>query len=140
MGARVASPQPLSRRALLTLIWVVAFVILGLVGLRSHSAELGGVPVVTETSTSTSIASAAHGATIVEVNEAASHGSVQNWHLDLLAICMLTMLATIMLVVLFTRRPWLQVRLGRIREWAVALPRAPARPQSLLLLHSISRT
>ncbi|CAG7619801.1 hypothetical protein ACFPZL_00590 [Leucobacter soli] len=142
MGARLASRRPLSRRALLTFVWVGAFVILGLVGLRAHSVELSSVPVIAEASsaTSTSTSATAATATLVEGSEHATHGSVQSWHLDLLAICMLTMLATLLLVVLFTRRPWLQVRLGRLREWAVALPRAPARPQPLLLLHSISRT
>ena len=140
MSARVASRRPLSRRAILTLVWVGAFVILGLVGLRAHSAELASVPAIAESAASSTTASAAPGDTIVEGGEHAAHGSVQSWHLDLIAICMLTMLATLMLVVLFTRRPWLQLRLGRIREWAVALPRAPARPQPLLLLHSISRT
>lgn len=140
MGAGVRSQQPLSRYALLTLVWVGAFIVLGLFGLRAHSAELGGLPVGAETSTSTSVAPAAPDAMSVEGNEHASHGNVQNWHLDLLAICMLTMLATIMLVVLFARRHWPQVRLGRLHKWAVALPRAPARPHSLLLLHSISRT
>lgn len=140
MGARSAARRPLSRRALLTLVWVGAFVVLGLVGLRAHSTELASVLVVAEAAASSTAASAAPGDTIVEGGEHAAHGSVQSWHLDLIAICMLTMLATLMLVVLFTRRPWLQLRLGRIREWAVALPRAPARPQPLLLLHSISRT
>lgn len=142
MSAGVASRRPLSRRAILTLVWVGAFVILGLVGLRAHSAELSSVPVIAEASaiTSATTPSTASTATLVEGGEHAAHGSVQSWHLDLIAICMLTMLATLMLVVLFTRRPWLQLRLGRIREWAVALPRAPARPQPLLLLHSISRT
>lgn len=139
-GARSAARRPLSRHTLLTHVWVGAFVILGLVGLRAHGAELAFVPVVAEASASNSTASAASGDTFIEGGEHAANGGVQSWHLDLLAICMLGMLATLMLVVLFTRRPWLQVRIGRIHEWAVALPRAPARPQSLLLLHSISRT
>ncbi|GAA2186005.1 hypothetical protein GCM10009786_04830 [Leucobacter alluvii] len=140
MGARSAARRPLSRRALLTLVWVGAFVVLGLAGLRAHSTELASVPVVAEGAASSTTASAAPGDTIVEGGELAAHGSVQSWHLDLLTVCMLSMLATLMLFVLFTRRPWLQQRLGRIRDWAVALPRAPARPQPLLLLHSISRT
>ena len=139
-GARSAARRPLSRRALLTLIWVGAFVILGLVGLRAHSAELAIVPVVADASASSSTASATPGATFVEEGEHAAHGSVQSWHLDLLAICMLGMLATLMLVVHFTRRPWLHLRLGRLREWVVVLPRTPKRPQPLLLFHSISRT
>lgn len=140
MGARSTARRPLSRRALLTLVWVGAFVILGLVGLRAHSAELASVPAIAESEASSTTASAAPGDTIVEGGEHAAHGSVQSWHLDLLAICMLSMLATLMLFVLFTRRPWLQQRLGRLRDWAVTLPRAPARQQPLLLLHSISRT
>ena len=142
MSARVASRRPLSRRAILTLVWVGAFVILGLVGLRAHSAELSSVPVIAEASaiTSATTPSTASTATLVEGGEHAAHGSVQSWHLDLLAICMLSMLATLMLFVLFTRRTWLQRRIGRLRDWVVALPRAPARPQPLLLLHSISRT
>lgn len=68
MSAGVASRRPLSRRALLTVVWVGAFVILGLVGLRAHSAELSSVPVIAEASaiTSATTPSAASTATLVE--------------------------------------------------------------------------
>lgn len=139
-GARSVMQKPLSRRALLTFVWVGAFVILGLVGLRAHSAELVSIPVVAETTASTNTLSVTSGDTLVEGGEHSTHDSWQGWHLDLLLICMLSMLATLILLVLFNRRPWLQWRLGRILDWVVALPRAPVRSQPLLLLHSISRT
>lgn len=138
-GAGLATRRPLSRRALLTFLWVGAFVILGLVGLRAHSAEVANSPIVAESMASSSALVAVPDDTIVEGGEHATHSGWLSQHLDLLSLCMLSMLVTLTLIVLFTRRPWLQWRFGRIFAWVVALPCAPARSQPLLLLHSISR-
>lgn len=146
-SAQTATRRPLSRRALLTLVWVGALVILGLIGLRTHAAELVGVSATPEVSQSAAISNAsADTVGLPGGDQHAANGSTQHSdnqqssHLGLLTICMLGMLAGVLLVVLFTRRPWLQIRLNRLRESVIAMPRAPARSQPLLLLHSISRT
>lgn len=142
MDARSATRRPLSRRALLTFVWVGAFVILGLVGLRLHSAEAVGVPVVAQAPTVAEISESAASVPVASDGEKhTAHGNLlQSWHLDLLAICMLAMLASMLLLVLFLRRPCQRPHLRRLRELAVEFPRAPDRTQPLLLLLSISRT
>lgn len=138
MDARLSARRQLSRRSLLTFIWVGAFIVLGLVGFRAHGTEPISVPVVVGTAAHTTV-SAGPGVSLAGGDDHASHGNAQNPHIDILAVCMLSMLATLMLIVFFAKRHILLQPLGRIRLWAVPLPRAPARPKRLLLLHSISR-
>lgn len=137
--------RPCSRRAVLTLVWVGAFVILGLVGLRLHGAEAIGTEapaaVAAQAVTEDPKISTAQAPLPGDGNaHTADNDLQQSWHFDLVTICVLIMLATMILVALFIRRPWLLHRPSRLRERAMSLPRAPTRQRPLLLLLSISRT
>lgn len=145
MSAYPAVSRPYSRRAILALVWAAAFIILGLVGLRLHSAEAttADTPVAVEAPVlagNSTISTAPQLGPQITHHEASPSSLTQSWHVDLVTICVLTMLATMLLVALFSRRPWLQQSLGRLRELAPSRPRGPTRQPPLLLLLSISRT
>lgn len=142
--AQNARFQPFARRTVLILICASAFVILGLVGLRFHSAELGVTfPVVTELQSSTNgtDASVAPHASAGGSKEVNAPGDLQStWHLDLLTICVLTLMAIMVLRALFGRHPWRLPRSGRTHDLLRSPQSPPLRPRPLLLLLSISRT
>lgn len=135
--------RPLSRRAALTLLLAVAFVILGLVGLRLHGATTVNfdVPLVAEAQmvTENTNPSIFPQASILNEVDHPIQSSLGGSHLDILAICVLTLLASIMLVVLLHRRIWKLLRAVRICMQVRELSGEPARHRPLLLLLSISR-
>lgn len=144
MNARAEWRRPFSRRTVLTLIWAAAFVILGLVGLRSHSVEpvTVDIPVTTEAQAVASSfePSASQQVTVPGGDERVAPNIVErSWHLDVVTLCVLTMLVTLVLIALFVRYPWMLLRPNRMSDVPQALPREPARRRPLLLLLSVSR-
>lgn len=144
MNARADRRRPFSRRTVLTLIWAAAFVILGLVGLRSHSVEpvTFDIPVAAEAQAvgSSFEPSASQQITVPGGDERIAPNIVErSWHLDAVTLCVLTMLVTLVLIALFVRYPWMLLRPNRMSDVPQALPREPERSRPLLLLLSVSR-
>lgn len=131
----------LSRHTLLTLVWVGAFFILGMLGLQIHSAETASVLVTPETQKTAEISESVAPVPVTSDEEIhAVHGlSPQSWHLDLLVICALIIMAGILPFVTSLRHPWQRPHLRPLREPVVSVPRTTIWSRPLLLLLSISR-
>lgn len=134
-----AVQPPLSRRTLITCLWVGVFVVLGLVGFRVHTIEAVTIPAGGEGPTITHVSELGPIIATAVADESANGSVNSGWHLDLLAILLLSLLAS-MVVVLFLRGPWARLLPRRFPGLGFMHERRVPSAVPLRLLLSVSRT